>query len=133
MADKQYISVRDYASTYLCDGYKIVVTTDIPCHLYMRWTTVKPQKHIIPVLRRGVYMHGDTYFCFVVYTDKEQCEAGDTLTHTFIITDWPDCQTRWLYFWGKVAGITAVSTTAIFDLHWAAPIWRCLIFEPWTT
>lgn len=112
-------SVRDISYRYLCNGFEITVTTDIPCHLYMRWTTVKPQIHVVPKYLRGIYMHGDPYFCFVAYTDNEQEEAGDTLTHTFVKRSWPVCETRWFYFWGKVAGDVAPSTTAIFELHFA--------------
>lgn len=112
-------SVRDISYRYLCDGFEITVTTDIPCHLYMRWTTVKPKIHVVPKYLRGIYMHGDPYFCFVAYIDNEQEEAGDTLTHTFVKHSWPVCETRWFHFWGKVAGATAPSTTAIFELHFA--------------
>lgn len=112
-----YISVRDMQYSYYCDGFKIVATTDIPCHLYMRWSTTTPQKHIVPKFMRGIFMHEDIYLCFVAYTDNEQEEAGDTLTHTFVKRTWPICETRWFYFWGKVAGQTCVSTSAIFELH----------------
>ena len=67
-------------------------------------------------------MHGDTYFCFVVYNDNEQEEAGDTLIHTFVKRSWPVCETRWFYFWGSVSGVTCKSTTAIFQLHFAIEI-----------
>jgi len=117
MVTSCYFSVRDIQYTLLCDGYIIVVTTDTPCHLYMRWTTIKPQYQTVPLLRRGIAMHGDRTFCFVAYRDNEQEEAGDTLTHTFIKTDWPICQTRYFYFWGKVGALVCTSTTAIFELH----------------
>ena len=117
-----HISVRDVQYRYLCNGFEITVTTDIACHLYMRWTRVKPQKHIIPMYLRGIYMHGDTYFCFVAYTDNEQEEAGDTLIHTFVKRSWPVCETRWFHFWGSEAGIVSPSTTAIFELHFAIEI-----------
>lgn len=117
MATECYISVRDMQYSYYHDGFKIVATTDIPCHLYMRWTTVKPQKHIVPRFTRGIFMHEDIYLCFVAYLDNEQEEAGDTYIHTFIKRNWLICETRWFYFWGKVAGQTCVSTSGIFDLH----------------
>lgn len=112
-----FISVRDVQHSLLCDGYIITATTDIPCHLYMRWSTTKPQKHIVPAYRRGIYMHGDVYLCFVAYRDNEQEEAGDTLTHTFIKKNWQVCETRYFHFWGKVAGQPCRSTSAIFQLH----------------
>ncbi|MBA7568526.1 hypothetical protein ES708_10255 [subsurface metagenome] len=110
-------STRDIAYTHLCDGFKITVTTDILCHLYMRWTTVEPQYQTVPLLRRGISMHGDRTFCFVAYQDNEQEEAGDTLVHTFIKRNWPICETRYFYFWATVATQEQPSTSPIFHLH----------------
>lgn len=56
-------------------------------------------------------------FCFTVYEDNEQEEAGDTLTHTWIKPDWPPCTTKYFYLWGKVAGVTCVSTSPPFKHH----------------
>ncbi|MBA7581625.1 hypothetical protein ES708_23533 [subsurface metagenome] len=115
--EKCYISVRDIQTEYLWDGFKITLISDIPSHLYMRWSIAKPRIHDKPVYRRGLFMHGDRYFCFTVYQDNEQEEAGDTLSHTFIKHDWPHCSTRYFYFWGEVSGVACQSTTAIFKLH----------------
>lgn len=121
MENSCFFSVRSLTQTQLIDGFKIVVTTNTPIHLYMRWTTVKPQYHTIPVYRRGLLMHGDRYVCFVAYKENEQEEVGDTLIHTFIKTAWPDCQTRWFYFWGKVGAMVCRSTSAVFEKHFASP------------
>ncbi len=119
MADflKQHFFVKTIVQTKLADGYEIVITTDVPCHLWMRWSTQNPWIHSIPSLRRGIEIHGDVYFCFTVYKDNEQEEAGDTLTHTFIKHDWPHCETRYFYFTGDIEGNPVVSTTAIFKKH----------------
>lgn len=114
-----YISVRTMQYTYLCDGFKVVTTTDVPCHLFKRETLTTPQRHIVPKLMRGIFMHEDVYLCFVAYKDYEQEEEGDTLIHTFEEHDWPVDQERWFYFWGKVNGETAKSTTATFRLLFA--------------
>lgn len=119
MSTECYISVRDMQYSYYCDGFKITAITDVACHLYMRWSTNHPWKHIVPRLMRGIRMHDDIYLCFVAYHDNEQEEAGDTHVHTFIKRGWPICQTRWFYFWGKQAGQTCKSTTALFSLHFA--------------
>lgn len=103
------------------EGYKITITTDIACHLYMRWTTIVPKEHGIPVLRRGLYMHTDKYFCFDSYEDNQQEEEGDTTTHTFIKEPWPSCETRYFYFHGTIADTASPSTTAIFTKHRIAP------------
>jgi len=87
----------------------------------MRWSYDPPQYHKIPHLRRGIALHADVYICFTAYQDNEQEESGDTLTHTFVKTDWPSCYTRWFYFWGTQAGLTCVSTSPVFELHYLAP------------
>ena len=106
---------------YLDDGYLLTATTDVPCHLYCRITTHEPLKHTLPSYRRGTYLEGDIRFCFTVFEDNEQEEAGDTLTHTFIKDAWPVCVTKWFYFVGSQGGVTSVSETAIFKFHFPAP------------
>lgn len=132
MTEKAYFSVRDITWEALGDGFKIVVITDVPCHLYMRWTNVEPQIHNIPTWRRGIFMHGDRYFCFVAYHDNEQEEDGDTLEHTFIKQNWQSCETRWFYFWGSISDIRCASTTAPFNLHFKATDYELLIREKWS-
>lgn len=132
MVTKCNFSVRDIAYEAIGDGYKITVVTDIPCHLYMRWTNVEPQIHDLPVYRRGIFMHGDRYFCFVAYHDNEQEEDGETTTHTFIKQNWRSCETRWFYFWGYKDTTHCASTTAPFKLHFQAKNYQLLIREKWT-
>ncbi|GAH32453.1 unnamed protein product, partial [marine sediment metagenome] len=62
-------------------------------------------------------MHADNYYCFTVYHDNEQEEAGDTLTHTFIKTPWSYCECRYFYFWGKAGDTVCQSDTPCFQLH----------------
>ena len=102
---------------FIEDGYMLIFTTDNACHLYMRWTLIEPQMHIIPRYRRGVWLFDDKRFCFVSYHENEQEEAGDTLVHTFIKTDWPVCQTRWFYFVGTKQAEQQPSTSPIFTKH----------------
>ena len=114
-------SLLDLQYEYLDDGFKLVATTDVPCHLYCRMTTTPPRKHALPSYRRGLYLQGDIRFCFVVYEDNEQDESGDTLTHTWNKSAWPICETRWFYFVGTQGGTPSVSETAIFKFHFPAP------------
>jgi len=102
-------------------GYKIVVTTDVPCHLYMRWSTNPPWIHHVPIERRGVFLKTDIQICFTVFEDNQQEEAGDTTTHTFIKEPWASCETRWFYFHGTIGGIASPSTSAIFKKHRVGP------------
>lgn len=114
-------ALLDLQYEYLDYGYKLTATTDVPCHLYCRMTTTPPRKHSLPSMRRGLRITGDIRFCFVVYEDNEQNEAGDTLTHTWLKTPWPVCEDRWFYFVGEQGGAASVSETAIFKFHFPAP------------
>lgn len=115
-------ALLDLQAEVLVDGYKFTATTDVPCHLFCRMTKVPPRKHVLPSARRGIYLQGDIRFCFVVYEDNEQEEAGDTLSHTWLKSNWPVCETRWFYFVGTQGGTPSVSETAIFKFHfWGGP------------
>jgi len=127
--EKEHFSVRHIQQIILEDGYEIIITTDVPCHLWMRWSTQEPRIHIVPILRRGIEMHGNTYFCFTVFKDNEQEEVGDTIIHTFIKLNWPECETRYFYFTGKIDNIDVPSTTAIFSKHFTKPM-ICKCFTP---
>ncbi len=110
-------ALLDLQYEYLPDGFKLTAYTDVPCHLYCRMTTSPPLKHSLPSMRRGMRITGDIRFCFVVFEDNEQEEAGDTLTHTWLKDVWPICETRWFYFVGEQGGESSVSETAIFKFH----------------
>lgn len=113
--------VRNVTYTLTATGYTVTCYTNNPCHLWLRWTNIKPQKHINPTIVRGAV--AGTYIdqCFVVYTDVEQQEPGDTYTHTFILEPWPYCETRWFYFWGTVGEQLSPSASAIFYFHSTHP------------
>jgi len=99
------------------DGYNIIVTTDVPSHLWLRETETPPRKHSIPSYRRGLAITGDIRFCFVLYSDNEQQEPGDTKIHTFVKINWPLCQTRWFYFIGQINAVDSPSESAILKIH----------------
>lgn len=125
----EHISVRNVEFTGMPVTVLIVVTTDIPCHLYCRLTSKLPWIHKKPSLRRGVQFAEDVRFCFTVFKDNEQLEPGDTLTHTWLKPDWPYCTTKHCYFWGYVGGLVSQSSSPIFTYHNTAPL---IIWEPWT-
>jgi len=112
-------------------GFKIVVTTDVPCHLYMVWTTINPRYHPKTEISRGLPVMGDVRICFVVPHQNEQQEAGETLIHTFIKINWPVCQTRYFYFKGVKDDLEPPSNTPIFEKHHAAPILEQVFYEQW--
>ncbi|MBA7536653.1 hypothetical protein ES705_28917 [subsurface metagenome] len=104
-------------------GFTVTVTTNVACHLYLRYSDVFPRIHRKSVARRGLVMGWDARYCFVAYQHIEQNEAGDTSTHTFTWPGWSDCETRYFYFWGTIGGWDMVSDTPIFWLHylWEVP------------
>ena len=118
---KTHFALMDLTYTYLDDGFTIVATTDVPCHLFLRMSKKPPWKHVLPAYRRGLRLTGDIRFCFTVFEDNDQEEAGDTLQHTFIKGGWPFCEHRWFYFVGEIDGQTVVSETCIFEFHFPAP------------
>ncbi len=111
------ISFRDITYEVTPDGILITIITDIPCHIFIRWTQLPPWIHKKPSLRRGVQFAEDIRFCFDVYTDVEQLEDGDTTTHTFLVPSWMLDKDYWYYAWGEVAGQVSPSTGPIFHLH----------------
>jgi len=100
------------------DGFIVTITTNTPCHLYLRYSKVYPRIHRKSVLRRGVVFGWDARFCFVSYQHIEQNEDGDTITHTFTWPDWENCWTRYFYFWGTKTGFEMASDSPIFWLHY---------------
>ncbi len=99
--------------TITSEGLIIVLTTDVPVHLWIRWTLLEPWIHPIPRMRRGLWIYDDVRFCFDVYTDVEQLEPGDTLIHTFLLPPWAVDTPLWLYSWGEMDDHDSPSTTAI--------------------
>lgn len=117
--------VRNITYTPTTLGYLITCYTNNPCHLWFRYTTIEPQKHIIPRIVRGGQVGTYIDQCFVAFTDVEQNEAGDTFTHTFTVDPWPYCQTRWFYLWGNVDGNLSPSASALFYYHSTAMTLYC--------
>jgi hypothetical protein len=61
------------------------------------------------------------YFCFNAWLAVEQNEAGDTLIHTFNVTPWVFCQTKYFAFRGTVADVLSPSVSCIFKHHHPGP------------
>lgn len=116
------ISFRDFAYTETPTGTMVVIVTDIPCHLFIRWTILEPWIHSKPVLRRGMWLNDDVRFCFDVFSDCEQNEPGDTLTHTFTCGLANLNSNYWWYPWGYVEGEVSPSTGPIFKIV-TPPVW----------
>ncbi|MBA7580414.1 hypothetical protein ES708_22305 [subsurface metagenome] len=112
-----YFSFRDVTWVLSLDSVTLTAVTDVPCHLYMRWTLTKPRIHKKASVRRGLTLMKDVRFCFVEYKDNQQQEEGDTLIHTFVKPNWPVCEIRHFYFWGYINEIVSDSTSPLFTLH----------------
>lgn len=112
-----HFSIRDVTFHASTTGVRIIATTDVACHLWCRLTTHPPRFHKKPSYRRGIWLVNDVRFCFTVFEDNEQYEAGDTLTHTWWKEDWPVCTTKYLYLWGKIAGEACPSTSPLLQYH----------------
>ena len=106
-------TVLSITYTITPQGLIIVLVTDVPVHLWIRWTLLEPWIHPIPRQRRGIWIYDDVRFCFDVYTDVEQLEPGDTLIHTFLLPPWAVDTPLWLYSWGEMDLHDSPSTTAI--------------------
>lgn len=112
-----HISFRDVTFHASTTGVRIIATTDVACHLWCRLTTHAPRFHKKPSYRRGIWLADDVRFCFTVFEDNEQYEAGDTLTHTWWKESWPVCTIKYLYLWGTIAGVPCPSTSPLFKYH----------------
>lgn len=124
--------MSDIVQTKIPDGFDVLVTTDTPVHLWLRYTGVTPLAHRRFILKRGLYAAWDLRQCFVAYSDLEQVQDGDTLLHTFLWYGWYDCLWRWFYFWGLISSVVSKSTSPIFTKHYEELVWPFVFHEPWT-
>lgn len=125
-------AILNLGYTPTAEGLKLTTWSNVPCHQYMFWTTVEPEKHFEAILRRGLATSDQIRYCFVTWHMNEQLQAGDTMYHTFIKEPWPVCETRWFTFRAKIDGEWSPSVGPIFKHHNAAPIYALIINEPWT-
>lgn len=117
----QHFAILSLTQFFHSTGILIIATTNNPCHLTCYYTDKPPVRHRLSRVVRGEALPWGAYWCFVAWKELEQQEAGDTLTHTFDLTPWPICQTRWFAFRGTVAGVLSPSVSAIFKKHYDGP------------
>jgi hypothetical protein len=103
------------------EGIKFIVTTNVPCHLYMLWTNHEPWTHPVPGIRRGAAVTKEVRYCFVDWISNQQIEPGDTMYHTFIKEPWAICETRWFTFKAKVNDEWSPSVGPVFKKHRVKP------------
>lgn len=116
----------------LYNAWCVLVTTDVPCHLWLRWTNFQPRRHPRTRVLRGLPVVGDVYYCFVGYYDIEQQQAGDTLVHSFCVPFSPEMSKIFYYLHGTINNVPAPSTSPInqIDTHPVQPILN-YSFEAW--
>jgi len=98
------------------DGITIVIYTDIPCHLFKRYSLVEPRKHKVTRIERGLPVPWNTYYCFVAWYEEEQLEEGDTYVHTFPQPEWAIAETHYYYLSGLKRMYQTPSASPIFKL-----------------
>lgn len=109
--------------TDVVGGFTVHLTTNVPCHLWLYYTSQENWVHRKPVLDRGIMLPYDAYWCFVAWASLEQEEAGDTTIHTFNWLGWEHCQTKYFRFAGRIAGQDSPSDSPVFHKHYTAPVY----------
>jgi len=123
-------AVLDMALSPWDTGTFISLPTNVPCHLTCYWTAQKPLKHPTERTIRGLTVPWGVYFCFVTWHAVEQIETGDTYYHTFDLSPWPICETRWYTFRGTVTDVLSPSVGPIFEKHLQTILTRDVILRP---
>ena len=77
-----------YNQWWLSDTLWVKCTTDVPVHLFLRWTDKREWMHLHAETIRGATLMKDPKYCFVEWQEVEQEEAGDTLEHTIPFQFW---------------------------------------------
>lgn len=106
--------VADYDHIWVGTNLYITVTSDVPCHLTMHWTDIPSRMHMRWDNDSGLLILWNPRFCFVEFELIEQAEPGDTMVHTFTLTDWSLMQSRWWVFIGTMFGDRSLSASCIF-------------------
>jgi len=120
---------------HVVSGFIVTLTTNAPCHLWLRWTQNPPWVHPVSVVDRGLATKTRSYWCFTAWKTIEQEEPDDTYEHTFIWVGWEICQRKYFTFKGEIGGVESPSDSPIFHLHFTIsppPEVTLVLLEPWT-
>lgn len=126
-------TITAYSQTWTGQGFYIQVTTDVPCTLYLLWTTIPPRLHLRALNKRGLPMMDDPYYCFVQWNRIEQWVAGDAKHHSFFLGDWKPGEYRWFVFVATIEGLMSPSTSPIFLARLAIGPVAAPIIAPYKT
>lgn len=108
-------------------GWIITVATNHQCHLWMYWCPLSPYIKKNAEMRRGSAMCWLKNYALKYGNLVEQTNPGFTFTHTFVVSPWPVCETRWFFFHGRYSldggELWSPSNSPIFHKHrTAAPV-----------
>ena len=123
----QHFAILEITQTPTPTGIIITCITNNPCHLTIYFTDKPPVRHATSRIVRGLSLPWGAYWCFVAWDSVEQQEAGDTLAHTFEVSPWAYCQTKWFSFRGTVAGELSPSAGPLIKKHYAFKIYEQLV------
>ena len=125
-----YISYINFTREWDVNSTTYQVWTDTPSHCWARLTNTPPRLVRKTTIIRGLRQMDHVGFKFSAYTDHEQIEPGDSLSHTFFLTPWSLCQSKYIYIWGSKAGEVCKSTSPSIRFH--HPAARSPTFHPLT-
>ncbi|KKM18704.1 hypothetical protein LCGC14_1663000 [marine sediment metagenome] len=106
--------ILGYAHSWVDNTLNVATATDVPCHMFLRWTRVSMKVHMHEKTIRGLTVMGDPKYCFVEWLEVEQTEEGDTFNHSFSFPGWAEGEQRWWHFRAVEGGVDSPSTTGIF-------------------
>jgi len=96
---------------------KIVVQTDVDCHLTMRYQQKGIEPHHRLRMIRGVPQTRDPHLAFDNYLEMDEQNAGDHKTHRFKLRFPHVCKTYYWKFVGTIGGIWSPSHSPVFSEH----------------
>jgi len=130
VADKWIITAKTHAWSFT--GKRIFLTTDVPCHLYLRFKDEPPEWHVRVTMRRGEPDTRDPGLAMKEYDQVEQDQAGDTLKHRFDLDPFPNKTRIHYYFIGTIAGGDVKSRSQFFRQEYTPLTLQFLLTEPWS-
>ncbi|MBA7641489.1 hypothetical protein ES703_49172 [subsurface metagenome] len=96
---------------------KIVVQTDVDCHLTMRYQQHGIEPHFRTKMVRGVPQTKDPHLAFDNYLEMDELDAGDHKTHRFKLPFPYVYKTYYWKFVGTIGGAWSPSHSPVFSEH----------------
>jgi len=110
--------ILEYAHGWNGDTLDIKTITDVPCHLYLRYTSKPLRVHMTERPDRGTLAMKTPTYCFVQWTEIEQDQPGDTYHHIFHLPTFGVDQQRWYYIRGNIGAEESDSVSCAFEVKY---------------